>query len=534
MSVFDQPDPVVITRVSPWRAVVAAGLSLLLPGLGHLIIGRRRRAAVFFAIDVVIIGTALWLLSRGTVGLLQLLVQPEWVRAVVVGNLALGLFRVVAAVEVAVLERPVLERLPGTLVIGVLLIALIAPHTFVMTRALSLLDVLESVFPAEGHVAAAFEQRRIQVAAERAAASQGPATTTPGATTTVPGAVPGVPDGTVIPRFDDVGTPQLEEIDLNRITVLLVGGDAGPGRGGLRTDTMIVASLDIETGEGVLITVSRELAGFPLPERLQEVAAVVERQESIWALAQKAELGGYSQATEPLPAERDPAEWLDRINALYPFTYGASQVYRNEARPGMAALRDSMSLALGVYIDYYVLVDFAGFVDLVDALGGVTITSRETMDIRMSPAKEGEEDYVLHITPGRHTLDGRSALVYVRNRTDTSDVVRTRRQRCFVREVVGQVQASTIVSRFDRIARAISRYARTDIPLGVLPELIQVVAELEKADIATMAIEPGYLAEEINYRGLPVIDVERTKAAVRRVMNGLHAGTPTVTGAECG
>ena len=529
MSVFDQP--VVIKRASPTRAVLAVAASLVIPGVGHLFMGRKRRAIAFFAGDAVVLIITIWVWSLGTVGLLQLLVQPDWVRAVVVGNLGIALFRLAAAIDVAVLERPVLDRLPGVLVVGMLGFVLLAPHLFVATRALSLLNVLETVFPAEGHIAAAFEQRRVLVEAERAAASQGPGTTL--GNTTVPEIVPDVPDGAVVPHFDDVGNPQLESIDLNRITVLLVGGDAGPGRGGLRTDTMIIASLDVETGDGALISVSRELVEFPLPPKLREVTRVKERQDIMFSLAQAAEAGGYNQATEPLPAERDPALWLDRINALYPFTNGLEGMYPNDVRPGMAALRDTMSYALGIHIDYYVLVDFAGFVDLVDAIGGVSITSRETMNIRMSPAKAGEEDYVLHITPGRHHLNGRSALVYVRNRTDTSDIVRTRRQRCFVREVVGQVQASTIISRFDSIARAISRYARTDIPLGVLPDLIQVVAELDKTDIATMAIEPGSLANKINYRGLPVLNVDRARSAIDDLLDGLHAGTPVVEGNEC-
>ena len=526
------------TAVSPafqpstWRALAAVGLSLLVPGAGHLLIGRRRRAYLFFAIDAVILITAAWLLSIGTIGLLKLLVQPRWVRAVVAANAVLGLFRVVAALDVALVVRPRLERYLAVGATGVFLVLLLVPHMFVMTRALSLLGVLEEVFPSEGHIAAAFELRRLEVEQARAEGSQGPVTSGP--TTTAPAVDPDLPDGSVIPRFDDPGAPDLEDIELNRVTVLLAGGDAGPGRGGLRTDTMIVASLDIGTGQGVLITISRELTGFPLSSALQGNGSVTSRQELIWEAAQAAEAGGYTRATELLPAERDPAIWLDRINALYPFTREAGYLYPNDARPGMAALSDSVSRALGIHVDYYVLVDFAGFVDLVDALGGVTVTSRETMNIRMSPAKEGEEDLILRITPGRHTLDGRSALVYVRNRTDTSDVVRTRRQRCFVREVVAQVQASTIVSRFDRIAGAIRRYAFTNIPVSVLPDLIQVVAELDRSNIATMAIQPGSLAGTINYRGLPIIDIPRTQAAVRSVIRGLESGTPTIDGSECG
>lgn len=510
----------------------AVAASALLPGAGHLLTGRRRRAMVFFAIDGALLLLVLWLYTRGTVGVLQLLVQPQWVRAAVVGNLAVWVFRLVAVADVMITERPEPNRALGAAFAALLMVVLVAPHVMVMTRSLSLLGVLETVFPDEGYIAAAIEQRRLEVEAERAAGAQGPVTTLGTTSSTV--VDPNQPDGAVVPDFTDPGGPELEPIELNRITVLLAGGDAGPGRSGLRTDTMIIASLDVETGEGILITVSRELTGFPLPEKLQELPSVVERQELIWEAAVKAEVGGYTQATELLPEERDPAMWLDRINAVYPFTYQASDVYRGARRPGMSALRDTLEEGLGIQIDYYVLVDFAGFVDLVDAIGGVTITSRETMDIRMSPAKPGEEDLILHITPGRHHLDGRSALVYVRNRTDTSDVVRTRRQRCFVREVVGQVQASTVISRFDRIARAIRNYAITDIPVGVLPDLIQVVAGLDTADIATMAVEPGYLAETRNYRGLPVLNVERTQARIREVMRGIHSGAPTVDARECG
>ncbi len=523
--------PAALTEMSPWRSLGAVGLSLLIPGSGHLLIGRRRRALAFLGLSLVALLAGAWVLSRGTVGVLELLVQPRWVRGVIVANLFIGLLRIAAALDVALITRPRLGRYLAAGATAVFLLVLVAPHLFVMTRSLSLLGVLEEVFPQEGHIAAAFELRRIAVEQARAEGSQGPTNTTPGPTT--PGSSPDLPDGSVIPRFDDPGTPQLENIDLNRITVLVTGGDAGPGRGGLRTDTMIVASLDVNTGAGVLITVSRELTGFPLPSRVQGLDLVVSRQESVWAAAQAAELGGYSRATDLLAEERDPRYFLDRVNAIYGATNTATGLYPNERRPGMAVLVESLSDALGIHIDYYVLVDFAGFVDLVDALGGVTVTSRESMHIRMSPAKPGEEETILEIEPGRVRLDGRSALVYVRNRTGSSDYWRTERQRCFIREVVAQVQASTVVSRFDRIARAIRNNAVTDIPISVLPDLIQVVAELDRSDIATMAIEPGALAEKSNYRGLRIIDIDRTRAAVRRVLNGLGTGD-TGLASECG
>ena len=62
-----------------------------------------------------------------------------------------------------------------------------------------------------------------------------------------------------------------------RLNVLLLGADAGPGRGGLRTDTMIVATISTETGQAALFSVPRNLAQVPLPRRARRVRAAAER-----------------------------------------------------------------------------------------------------------------------------------------------------------------------------------------------------------------------------------------------------------------
>ena len=88
----------------------------------------------------------------------------------------------------------------------------------------------------------------------------------------------------------------------------------------------------------------------------------------------------------------------------------------------MEALRQTLSLLLGLPIDYYVLVDMAGFVDLVDALGGLDVYVTETMDVGFSPAREGEDPVVVTIAePGNYHFDGHQALAFVRNRTGSSD-----------------------------------------------------------------------------------------------------------------
>ena len=78
----------------------------------------------------------------------------------------------------------------------------------------------------------------------------------------------------IIPResdpWDAPFLPLDERLEKDRITILLAGGDAGPGRWSLRTDVMIVATLNLETDKAVLFSVSRDMINPPLPEAWDE------------------------------------------------------------------------------------------------------------------------------------------------------------------------------------------------------------------------------------------------------------------------
>jgi LCP family protein required for cell wall assembly len=87
----------------------------------------------------------------------------------------------------------------------------------------------------------------------------------------------------------------------------------------------------------------------------------------------------------------------------------------------------------GIRMDHYVEVDFSGFKDLVDALGGVEVTTREALR---------DPDSHLDLPAGRHTLDGEQALGLVRTRHavgDGSDLGRIELQQAFVRALMERV-----------------------------------------------------------------------------------------------
>jgi anionic cell wall polymer biosynthesis LytR-Cps2A-Psr (LCP) family protein len=167
------------------------------------------------------------------------------------------------------------------------------------------------------------------------------------------------------------------------------------------------------------------------------------------------------------------------------------------------------------------MVTMPGFVDFIDALGGVRVTNRETVDLEFSPGKPGDPWVELKLEPGVVFLDGRTALAYVRNRTGTSDLYRTRRQRCFIRELAGQIDAAAVVRRFEGITRAVSRHTITNIPLRLLPSLVEAVGNVDRANIANLSIDFTNSSEDINYRNLGILDFPMARARMNNVLAGI-------------
>ncbi|TVR35850.1 MAG: hypothetical protein EA388_05765 [Nitriliruptor sp.] len=146
----------------------------------------------------------------------------------------------------------------------------------------------------------------------------------------------------------------------------LVRRDAGPGRTGERIDAILVASLDPETGDVAVFSVDRYLADLPLPSRLEEVYRTHGPQGDGWELI----LALYRCADERAPEE---------FAAVYP----------TAEDPAAAAMIDVLSGLLGLGVPYDAMVDMAGFVDVVDALGGVEVDLGQPVRVRMSPPTAG-------------------------------------------------------------------------------------------------------------------------------------------------
>jgi LCP family protein required for cell wall assembly len=118
------------------------------------------------------------------------------------------------------------------------------------------------------------------------------------------------------------------------------------------------------------------------------------------------------------------------------FTLG--NLYGNKTALGTACTIRTVENDTGIRIDHFVVVNFSGLKDMVNAVGGVP----ECNTTRINDPKSG-----LHLSAGHHVLNGRQALGYVRARYtlgDGSDLERITRQQAFMSALVGQVKAKVL------------------------------------------------------------------------------------------
>ena len=128
---------------------------------------------------------------------------------------------------------------------------------------------------------------------------------------------------------------------------------------------------------------------------------------------------------------------------------GGTEVMWNEAflLGGPACTIQQFEQLTGVFVDHYVVVDFAGFEDMVDAIDGVQVCIPEDI---VDPA------HGINIPAGTREIRGREALNYVRARYtlgDGSDIGRISRQQAFMSSMVNKVVSAGVLARPDRLIR---------------------------------------------------------------------------------
>lgn len=159
---------------------------------------------------------------------------------------------------------------------------------------------------------------------------------------------------------------------------------------------------------------------------------------------------------------------------------------------------DTLQFNLGLYIDRYVAFDFEAFITLVDAVGGVEITTTYTINDATFP--DMNYGYTPFILPaGTHLLDGRRALQFARTRHNDNDFERGRRQLQVVRAIQERIAEDGLLPGL--IARAPQLFVDlqgkfyTDLTLTDFVQLAQFVGTLPAENLRTDVLDTDYTIE---------------------------------------
>jgi LCP family protein required for cell wall assembly len=255
-----------------------------------------------------------------------------------------------------------------------------------------------------------------------------------------------------------------------RVTVLLMGGDSGSDRIGVRPDTMIVASIDTRTGNTTLVSLPRNLQRVPFPPGSRGAADFP---------------NGFSCVD---PKTGVNSECL--LNALWTWGAGHASYYPGDKNPGLTATIEGVEQITGLNIDQYVLLNLRGFEDFVDAIGGLTINAKSRVPIggHGSPGDPGGySPPTSWIKPGVQHVNGYRALWYARARQYSSDFDRMTRQRCVIGAVIKQANPTTLALGFANIMRTLRDNFMTSIPLKDVDAWVTLALRVKTAKVTSLA-----------------------------------------------
>jgi len=233
----------------------------------------------------------------------------------------------------------------------------------------------------------------------------------------------------------------------DRINILVLGLDRRPNEpidASFRSDTMFVASIDKHAGKLQLLAIPRDT----------------------WA---------------DIPYGNTTGVWAqNKINAAY--SYG--QFYKYPGG-GSAAAVAAVEHNFNIDIHYYVVIDWVGFVELIDAIGGIDINVPSDISDFGTDVLDVFPNQT--VTAGEHHMDGKQALGYSRVRTD-GDLKRIERQQLVIQAVANKSISLGLIAKIPELWDAYKHAFRTDIDTGMIPGFALLAKQLDLAHIDSESI----------------------------------------------
>jgi LCP family protein required for cell wall assembly len=410
---------------------IAAFLSFLWPGLGHAYT-HRTRAALLFAVPVLVIVLIVVVQAASGLGkLATLIISPSSALTVFILVVLLGIWRELAVIDAASAIPPRGSWRRGRSLLTIGLITVIIGVTHVWAGA-----VAWALYDAS---------KNVFVGLEGADAGQPVASPVAGAPF-ASGSPSLAPDDEYVAA--PFATPPTAAA---RINLLLTGIDSAETRSHALNDTLLVASIDPTSGNVALISFPRDISNFPM-------------------------VGGGT--------------YKGKINSYMTWVNNHPEDFKDKP---LVELVKELSFLVGAPIHYYAAVDLAGFQRMIDAAGGVTINNQRAIDDPIYDWLDGSPRG-FKLSVGKHHLDGRDALAYVRSRYTfgDNDFNRARRQQEVLVALGNSVTNPSMLPRLPGIIDAAGKTVRTNFPSGRVGEMLELLQGRAGEKVRQVVLGPPY------------------------------------------
>jgi LCP family protein required for cell wall assembly len=457
------------------RPGTAALLSALVPGLGQVRLGARRRGVLIALpfVGVVVIGAAAAIADPK--GAIDTILSPGILVGVLVLVVAMGAYHLGAVVDAFRLGRRMTsaQEPPGRRVFGSPLLIL------ALAGVVALYGVIELVGVRAYEAAAAiFVDPDTGFAIPGSSFSPRPAPTRTAGPTAGPSAPvtePPAPTATPVP------VPAWAAD--GRLNLLLIGSDAGPGRWLARMDSINVLSVEVSTGRVALFSLWRYTGNVPLPPE---------------------SAGAFKNGRFP--------GWL---NALYVYAMDHPDQFPGGEARGFRATAGAVQELVGVPLDGAIVVNLNGFVDLVDAIGGLWIDIPFSVYDANYPVSDGSGYIEVNFRAGCQKLNGERALQYARTRHQDSDYGRMRRQQRVIVALGRQLDPIGLLPRVPDLLAIARDNLWTTIQPDEVADLAALAARADTDDVQYYLFWPPQTPQRLDTAGIQ---------HVRDVVGGIFDG----------
>ncbi len=291
-----------------------------------------------------------------------------------------------------------------------------------------------------------------------------------------------------------------------RYNILLLGGDAGKSRDGLRPDSITVASIDAGTGRTVLFSLPRNMQHVPFP------------------------------ADSPLHAKypngyfcpvKDLADAC-LLNGVYTLAQQNRKLFPGVERPGVEATKGVVEEVLGLKINYWAMIDMVGFKELIDAVGGIRLDINKRVPIGSLHGRGGVYDW---IEPGKNVkLDGFHALWFARSREYSSDYERMARQKCVMNAMLKQLKPETVLTKFQAIAEAGEQIVATNLPTSEIGTMLELAMRGKSLPMASVSFTPPLITPmDPDFAKIRTVVADKIAASEARDATPNGSATPTTS-----